>query len=86
MSRRKKLLAQILSGVQDANVSFDETRALLKALGFDERIRGSHHIFSKNFVDEILNLQPKGSHCKSYQVRQIRDMIVKYRLGGNLND
>jgi hypothetical protein len=31
---------------------------------------------------EILNLQPKGSHAKPYQVRQVREIIVRYRLGG----
>lgn len=31
---------------------------------------------------EILNLQPKGRHAKPYQVRQVRGVIVKYRLAG----
>jgi len=33
---------------------------LLRRLGFDERIRGDHYIFTKDGVVEILNLQPKG--------------------------
>lgn len=32
-------------------------------------------------VDEILNLQPKGSKSKSYQVKQVRNVILKYKLG-----
>jgi hypothetical protein len=42
MSRHDKLLLQILRGASDANISFDGLRSLLRALGFGERIRGSH--------------------------------------------
>jgi predicted RNA binding protein YcfA (HicA-like mRNA interferase family) len=55
---------------------------LLLRLGFDERIRGSHHIFTKEGVEEILNLQPKGRQAKPYQVRQVRRIVLKYHLGG----
>jgi hypothetical protein len=44
-------------------------------------IRGSHHIYSRAGVAEILNLQPKGSKAKSYQVKQVRDVILKYKMG-----
>ena len=53
---------------------------MLKAIGFDERIRGDHHIFFMNDVKEILNLQPIGSKAKAYQVKQIRNIIIKYKL------
>ena len=56
-------------------------RSLLEALGFHERIRGSHHIFTRSDVIEIINLQPKGAKAKSYQVRQVRQLILKYNLG-----
>ena len=55
-------------------------------LGFDERIRGDHHIFTKDGVVEILNLQPRGSQAKPYQVKQVRTVIVKYRLAGEDDD
>ncbi len=55
---------------------------LLRRLGFEERIRGSHHIFTKEGIEEILNLQPKGSQVKAYQVKQVRTVILKYQLGG----
>jgi len=58
----------------------------LNRLGFDERRRGSRHIFSKRGVEEILNLQPKGAKAKAYQVKQVRDVILKHRLGGNEDD
>jgi len=54
-------------------------------LGFGERIRGSHHIFSRDGVEEILNLQPKGSKAKPYQVKQVRHVILKYRLGDGVD-
>ncbi|MGH9898191.1 MAG: type II toxin-antitoxin system HicA family toxin, partial [Pyrinomonadaceae bacterium] len=65
MSKYEKLLAQILQGTSDANISFDGLCQLLRNLGFDERIRGSHHIFSKSKVEEILNLQPIRSKAKT---------------------
>jgi hypothetical protein len=52
----------------------------LTTLGFKERTKGSHHIFAREGVDEILNLQPKGSRAKAYQVKQVRDVIVNYEL------
>jgi predicted RNA binding protein YcfA (HicA-like mRNA interferase family) len=55
---------------------------LLIKLGFDERIRGSHHIFTKEGVEEILNLQPKQGKAKTYQVKQVREVLRKYQLGG----
>jgi hypothetical protein len=54
--------------------------ALLGRLGFAERIRGSHHIFNRDGVDEILNLQPKGSMAKPYQVKQVHRVLVQYKL------
>jgi hypothetical protein len=50
----------------------------LEKLGFDRRIRGDHHIFSMNGVEEILNLQPLGTKAKAYQVKQVREVILKY--------
>ncbi len=69
-----------MRGASDANVSFDDLCQLLRQLGFDERIRGSHHIFTKEGVDEILNLQPKGAKAKPYQVKQVRGVILRYKL------
>jgi len=57
-----------------------DLRSLLAGLGFSERIRGSHHIFTKPDVFEILNLQPRGSYAKAYQVKQVRKVIVRYKL------
>lgn len=80
MGRLEKLLLQILSGSGDANLAFDDLRRVLIHYGFDERIRGSHHIFTRGDVVEILNLQAKQGKAKPYQVRQVREIILKYRL------
>ena len=71
---------QILKGTADANIRFRDLEALLLRLGFSERIRGSHRIFTRPEIAEILNLQPLGSHAKAYQVKQVRKLIVQYRL------
>lgn len=61
-------------------------QGLLCSLGFDERVRGSHHIFSKEGVQEILNLQSKQGKAKVYQVKQVRNVILNYHLGGQDED
>ena len=33
-----------------------------------------------------MNLQPKGSHAKSYQVKQIRQVILQQKLGGDVHE
>ena len=82
MSSSDKVFDTILRGTSDANIRFDELRRLLLRLGFQERIKGSHHIFWKEDVIEILNLQPKGSKAKPYQVKQVRAILLKYKLRG----
>jgi len=52
------------------------------SFGFGERVSGSHHIFFKQGVEEILDLRPKGGKAKPYQVKQVRHVVLKYRLGG----
>lgn len=82
MPRQDRLLEQILRGTSDANIHFVELCKLLGKLGFDEHIRGSHHIFTRDNIEEIINLQSKGAKAKAYQVKQVRNVILKYRLGG----
>lgn len=80
MGRDDKLLSRILGGLADANIGFEELRDLLKGLGFEERVRGSHHIYRRKGVADLINLQRGGSQAKPYQVRQVRTAIVKYQL------
>jgi predicted RNA binding protein YcfA (HicA-like mRNA interferase family) len=74
------VLLQVLRGSSDANIRFAEFRGLLPRLGFQERIKGSHHIFTHEGAAEILNLQPRNSFAKSYQVKQVRKVLVQYKL------
>lgn len=80
MGKLEKLFEHIMMRRSDANVPFESLCALLKRLGFSERIKGDHHIFFRDGVEEILNLQPKGGKGKPYQVKQVRDLILKYHL------
>jgi len=80
MSKHERILTKVLQGRSDADISFAGLCRLLKVLGFAERIRGSHHIFAKDGVEEILNLQPKGSKAKPYQVKQVRNIVLRYKL------
>jgi hypothetical protein len=52
-------------------------------LGFEERIRGSHHCFVKVGVEQLINVQREGDKVKPYQVRQVRAVLLRNRLGGN---
>ena len=80
MPRVSKIRDKVLSANADANIAFSDLCNLLQRLGFDERIRGDHHIFSREGVAEILNLQPRGGKAKPYQVKQVRTVITAYRL------
>ena len=80
MSKHVKLLEKILSGTADANIPFDALCHLLQRLGFQMRVRGSHHVFFCDGIEEILNLQPRGGSAKPYQVKQVRQVILKYKL------
>ncbi|MCC8065245.1 MAG: type II toxin-antitoxin system HicA family toxin [Clostridiales bacterium] len=85
MSQFEKQLAAILSGTKDRNILFSDLRAVLDRLGFDCRIRGDHFIYTKDGVEEIINIQPTGSKAKPYQVKQVREIILAYQLGGAIN-
>lgn len=80
MGKWDKLIDLICRGASDANIPFDDLRHLLLRLQFEERIRGSHHVFRKAGIEEKINLQREGDKAKSYQVRQVRNILIKYRL------
>ena len=80
MGSREKILDQVLRGRSDANISFRDLCNLVRALGFEERTSGSHHIFRKGGVRELINLQKEGHSAKPYQVGQVRRIIVEYKL------
>ncbi|NEO87454.1 MAG: type II toxin-antitoxin system HicA family toxin [Spirulina sp. SIO3F2] len=81
MGKYEKLKTKILRGSSDSNINFSELCTFLVRLGFGERVRGDHYIFTRDDIEEIINIQPRGAKAKSYQVRQIRELIIKYQLG-----
>lgn len=82
MSKITKTLDRVLRGNADANIRFADLCALLSHLNFTERICGDHHIFTREGVAEILNLQPRGGKAKAYQVKQVRGVLTAYGLAG----
>ena len=80
MSQTRKILADILSGRSDANIAFADLCHLLEHGGFIRRQgKGSHVIYHKVDIEEIINLQPIGSKAKAYQVKQVRNIFLKYQ-------
>jgi virulence-associated protein VapD len=80
MGKNEKLLSKILQGRSDSNIDFSDLRKLLDIFGFSERIKGSHHIFTKSELEEIINIQEINGKAKPYQVKQVRNLILKYQL------
>ncbi len=80
MGEYDKILQKVLRGDSDSNLSFEDLCGLLDHLGFGCRVRGDHHIYFKDDVAEILNLQPRQGKAKAYQVKQVRGVILRYRL------
>lgn len=79
MSKFEKIIQKLLSG-NDQNFEFNDLCNLLETLGFDNRIKGSHHIYFKKGITEIINLQPRNKKAKPYQVKQVREILIKYNL------
>jgi len=80
MGTYERLLVRILRGASDADIVFADMCRLLEKLSFDQRIRGDHYIFTYSGIEEILNLQPRGSKAKPYQVKQVRNILLRYKL------
>jgi len=76
----QKIYQRILAGRADHNIAFDDLRLLLSSVGFRERMKGGHHIYTKEAIEEIINIQEKRGKAKPYQVRQIRQILVKYKV------
>ena len=72
MGQFEKILIKILCGTKDKDIAFFDLCKVLTTFGFEERIKGSHHIFFKDGIEEIINIQPIDSKAKPYQVKQIR--------------
>lgn len=77
----EKLFQSVMCGTQDNNIKFKDLQKLLDIMGFEYRIRGDHFIYYYKGLPEILNIQPVGNMAKPYQVKQIRNYLLKYCLG-----
>lgn len=86
VTRHEKTWQRLQSRFGDRNFEFADLRDLLLAIGFDERVRGGHHIFTRDGIPEIVDLQPAGHLAKPYQVRQVRNLVLKYDLMGERRD
>lgn len=80
MGKYEKLISLILGGTSDANIPFDKLCNLMIKFGFEERVLGSHHIFRKSDITDLINLQQDGSNAKAYQVAMVRKAILFYQL------
>jgi len=85
MGQFEKILIKILCGTKDNDIDFDDLCKVLLNFEVKVRIKGSHHIFYKDGLAEIINIQPNGAKAKSYQVKQVRHIILKYKLGGAID-
>jgi hypothetical protein len=76
----EKAITEILSGDKDNGIEFSDVRLVLFRLGFACRVKGDHFIYSRDGIAEIVNIQPAGNKCKAYQVKQIRNLLLKYGM------
>ena len=81
MSKTDKILSKVLGGKSDRNLSFSDLCYLLDRIGFEKRVKGDHYIYYHKDIKEIINIQPKGSDAKPYQVKQVRELILRNKLG-----
>ncbi|MCI9079401.1 MAG: type II toxin-antitoxin system HicA family toxin [Lachnospiraceae bacterium] len=81
MATIEKLFLSVMCGTQDKNIKFKDLQKLLDILGFECRIRGDHFIYYYNGLPENLNIQPVKNMAKPYQIKQIRNYLLKYHLG-----
>ena len=86
MSKFDKILQKILNGLSDQNIDFADFLNMIINLGFEVSQKGSHHILTKDEIEEIINIQPKNGKAKAYQVKQVRELIIKYKLNSNVDE
>ena len=76
----EKIISDIICAEKNSNIKFRDLQWVLDVMGFRCRIKGDHFIYYKDGINEIINIQPKGNKAKPYQVKQIRNLILKYKL------
>lgn len=82
ISRYYKIRTSILSGKSDTNISEEDMKYFLSKIGaVHRRTKGSHFQYSIDDIPELINIQPKSGKIKPYQVKEIRNIVNKYKLG-----
>jgi predicted RNA binding protein YcfA (HicA-like mRNA interferase family) len=77
--KSRKVLEKAISS--PASLRFEEACALARAFGFHlSRVSGSHHIFAREGVRELVNLQEVSGKAKPYQVKQLLGLVERYNL------
>lgn len=73
---------RLIGGQADNNIDFDELCRYLELIRFALRPSrsSSHHIYTRDNVQEIVNPQPDGSKARAYQVKQVRELTQRYQL------
>ena len=83
MGKYEKLFELIIQQGQTTNIPFSDLQYLITRLGFTEKsVRGDHFTYKMSGVPDKINLQPNGKDAKPYQVRQVRNIVIQYKLGG----
>lgn len=85
MDNFEKLYKKIIDE-SSLSITFPELIYFVEKLGFEGRCKGDHHIYRMDGVSELLNLQPQGDSAKKYQIKQVRRIVIKYKLGGECDD
>ena len=79
----KKVYESVMGGKSDNNIKYKDFQNLIIALGFEfSRQKGSHVMYYNERIKEKMNIQKDGSKAKDYQIKQLRDIIIKYNLKG----
>lgn len=87
MTSYNKLYDKIIKSENCNNIKFNEFKLFLEKTGFQlVRTRGDHHMYVFDGLDEIINIQPNGKNAKAYQIKQVRFIVNKYKLGGNFDE
>lgn len=77
----QKIYNDIMSGKSDNNIRFSDFRNLIVNLGFEfKNQNGSHIVYYHKEINERVTIQNDGSKAKGYQVRQLRNIIIKHGL------
>ena len=76
---KRKLLEKLENSQK--NVRYGDFVALIEAFGFRRtRGEGSHEIYRRVGVADIVNIQSNKGKAKAYQVRQFLSLIETYNL------